>query len=247
MQHIKSREEFRSIMSRRKEKHYVYVLRKPDDKFSFGAIGTPFYVGLGQGERMYSHEKEAENNVAGNDRKLAEISNIVHSGKEVIYTIDSWHHKEPWTREADLIADIGCLYDRTGPLTNANSYRKSKVIDGIETRKYAPIYGGGREPGNYIRDFRLKRTNLMVGPRTPKTRKSVFGKMYTVLETNPGITGEEFVIQLMEVDFSGNKSAYTQSGRVSTEWLIGYIEGGYFRKGCLYFQEHKRDGDGHMP
>ena len=191
LEHIRSRDELRNILSRRKEKHYVYVLRKPDGKFSFGAIGTPFYVGLGQGERMYSHEKEAEKGVAGNDRKLAEINNIVRSGGEIIYTIDSWHHEEPWTREASLIAEIGCLHDGKGPLTNANSYRESKIIDGIETRKYANIYEGGRDPGSYIRDFRLNRTRLMVGPRAPRNRKSVFGKMYTVLERSLGSNRRE--------------------------------------------------------
>lgn len=29
--------------------HYVYLLRMPDGEPKFGGLGTPFYVGIGQG------------------------------------------------------------------------------------------------------------------------------------------------------------------------------------------------------
>jgi len=82
----------------------------------------------------------------------------------------------------------------------------------------------------------LRDVRLMAGPREPRSRKSVFGKIFSVLEENPGVTGEELVGLLLNVDFTSNESAYTQSGRVSSSWLVGYIEGGFFHKKCLHIQ-----------
>ena len=39
--------------------HYVYLLRMPDGEPKFGGLGTPFYVGIGQGARLFAHEEEA--------------------------------------------------------------------------------------------------------------------------------------------------------------------------------------------
>lgn len=38
--------------------HYVYLLRVPDGEPKFGGLGTPFYVGIGQGARLFAHEEE---------------------------------------------------------------------------------------------------------------------------------------------------------------------------------------------
>jgi hypothetical protein len=49
----------RIVASSRGGPYYVYLLRKPDGEPKFGGIGTPFYVGIGRGLRLFDHEKEA--------------------------------------------------------------------------------------------------------------------------------------------------------------------------------------------
>ena len=216
--------------------HYVYVLRLPDGRPSFGGIGTPFYVGIGQGARLFSHEEEARDPLRSS-AKVEAIRSIWAGGGEVVRTIDSVHSVEPWHREEELIAAIGRLAEGTGPLTNAQTYSPSFKIDGIEHRKYAADHRSAGEANSIPPKFKLRHTRLMAGPRKPISRTSVFGKIYDVAEANPGVTGEELVELLRAVDFSGNKSAYTQGGQVSSSWLVGYIEGGYFRNDRQHLQE----------
>jgi len=221
------------------DKFYVYILRNPDGEERYGGTGTPFYVGIGQGNRMYAHEREARESSESN-AKLDTIRSILNAGKKIIYDVESKHDHEPWGREEELIHKIGRLSDGTGPLTNAQTYSRSEKMDGVELRKYAEHHKSSGSLDAIPAKFKLRNTRLMAGPREPTSRASVFGKMYSVLESHPGITGEEFVRLLQTLDFSGNKSAYTQSGAVCTAWIVGYIEGGYFRSDRRHFQEYRK-------
>lgn len=218
--------------------HYVYVLRFPGCEAKFGGLGTPFYVGIGQGSRLFAHEEEARD-PARSGAKVETIRSIWAKGGEVVRTIDSVHAFEPWDREEELINSIGRLADGTGPLTNAQTYAPSIKLDGIELRKYAADHAATGDANAIPAKFKLRYTRLMAGPREPLTRTSVFGKIYTVAEANPGVTGEELVGLLRSVDFTGNKSAYTQGGQVSSSWLVGYIEGGYFRGDRQHIQDYE--------
>ncbi|SEQ52273.1 hypothetical protein SAMN05421693_1451 [Ectothiorhodospira magna] len=225
---IKDREHLRQALAESRKQHYTYILREPG--------GKPFYVGIGQGLRMFSHVEEAKDPERGG-LKVEAIRNIWSQGGEVLHTIDGWHDNEPWVREAELIEAIGQIKHGTGPLTNAQDYSPSHVVAGVEVRKYKDVQG---EDVNGIPEtFKLKDVRLMAGPREPKTRRSVFGKIYTALEENPGVTGSELVSILLRLDFSSNKSAYTQSGAVCAAWVCGYIEGGYFRSDTQYIQSWK--------
>lgn len=217
--------------------HYVYVLRLPDGKTSFGGSGTPFYIGIGQGNRLFAHEEEARD-PSRSGIKVETIRSIWAKGEEVVRTIDSVHAVEPWDREEELINSIGRLAEGTGPLTNAQTYSRSHKLDGVELRKYAKDHSSG-DPNAIPAKFKLRHIRLMAGPKEPLSRKSVFRKIYTVAEANPGVTGEDLIRLLGDVDFTGNKSAYTQGGQVSSSWLAGYIEGGYFRKDRQHLQDYK--------
>jgi hypothetical protein len=227
MLEIKTRTDLEQLLSARPEKHYVYVLRYPDRVPSFGGVGTPFYVGIGQRFRLFEHEQAA---IFGDDssEKAQAIRKIYDAGKKPVRTIDSFHDAEPWIREAELIHEIGRKADGTGPLLNAQTYAPSAKIDGVEVRKYAAEQAAAGSFDALPEKFRLRRTRLVVGPETPKTRTSVMGKVYTAVEANPGITGEELVRLLQREDFTDNKSAYTQSGQVCAAWLVGYIDGACF-------------------
>lgn len=216
--------------------HYVYILRYPDGIECYGGFGTPFYVGLGQGLRVFAHEKEASD-PKNSSAKVEAIRSIWEQGQQIIRTLDSVHDQEPWDREEELINEIGRLAEGRGPLTNDQTYSPSTKINGVELRKYAGNHIDSGDVTAIPQTFKLRNERLKVGPREPKIRTSVMGKIYTVLEDNPGVTGEELVHLLLHVDFSRNKSPYTQGGGVSASWLVGYIEGGYFRKDHLIFQK----------
>lgn len=222
--------------------HYVYVLRWPDGIACHGGVGTPFYVGIGQNERLFAHEEEARDS-SRSGPKVETIRAIWASGGEVVRTIDSVHAVEPWCREEALINAIGRRTDGTGPLTNAQVYAPSAKLDGIELRKYAADHLPRGDANAIPAKFKLRDVRLMAGPVEPKSRMSVFGKIYTVAEANPGVTGEELIELLRAVDFSANKSAYTQGGQVCSAWLVGYIEGGYYRRDRLHLQNYQRQVD----
>lgn len=220
--------------------HYVYVLRMPDGETKFGGLGTPFYVGIGCGARLFSHEEEARD-PARSGAKVEAIRTIWSKGGEVVRTIDSVHAAEPWDREEQLINSIGRLAEGTGPLTNAQTYAPSLKLNGVELRKYAADYAASGNPNAILAKFKLRHTQLMAGPKEPRSRTSVFGKIYSVAEANPGVTGEELVMLLSAIDFTDNKSAYTQSGQVSSSWLVGYVEGGYFRNDRQHLQDYREE------
>lgn len=218
--------------------YYVYILRVPDGEPGFGGSGTPFYVGIGQGARLFAHEKEAED-PAHSGAKVETIRSIWAKGGEIVRTIDSIHAVEPWDREEELINSIGRLADGASPLTNAQTYAPSLKLNGIELRKYAADHAASGDANAIPPKFKLRHTRLMAGPKEPLSRTSVFGKIYTVAETNPGVTGEDLIGLLSAVDFTGNKSAYTQGGKVSASWLVGYIEGAYFRNDRQHLQDYQ--------
>jgi hypothetical protein len=199
--------------------HYVYVLRTPD------AEETPFYVGVGVGDRLFAHEKEARDR-SRTSPKVEKIRAIWASGLEVVRTIDSVHASEPWRREEQLINELGRVADGTGSLLNAQSYSPSAKIHGVELRKYAAEHQDTQDPFAIPKKFKYRDAKLFAGPNEPSPR-TVFGKIHAVVKDNPGVTGEELIHLLRNVDFSTNKSAYTQSGQVSATWLARYIEGAF--------------------
>lgn len=192
--------------------HYVYILRHPDNKVSHGGVGTPFYVGIGQRGRLFEHEKAAKDGTESG-LKVDTIRFICNQGGEVVRTIDSFHSKEPWIREAELIHEIGRIAEGTGPLTNPQTYSPSHSHDGVELRKYAAAQMAAGSVDAIPDKFKLRQTRLMAGPNAPRSVTSVMGKVYSTARSHPGVTGEELVYLLAKQDFSGNKSAYTQSGK----------------------------------
>ncbi len=236
---IKSKDELRDILRiEGTKKHYTYILRKPDGMVYHGGTGTPFYVGIGQGMRLFQHVEEAKE-PGKSGRKVSCIRDIWASGGEVIHTIDGFFDEEPWGREAALLRSIGQLKHGTGPLTNEQDYALSHQVQGAEVRKYRDVQGG--DPNHLPAKFKLADVRLKAGPRRPKKMTSVFGKIYSTLETNPGVTGRDLVELLKGLDFTGNKSVYTQTGKVCATWLCDYVEGGYFRADRQHLQRFDAD------
>ena len=207
--------------------YYIHVLCHPP----ISAAVQFFYVGIGQGERIFAHEREAEN-VAVDSLKVRTIRNIQASGHEVLRYLNGVFAETPWRREQELITQFGLAKDATGILTNEQRYSPSFSVDGVELRKYA--FDSNELPNNLIR----RDCKLLAGPRKPKNPASVYGKIYVVLERNPGITGAELVELLFGLDFAANSTIYAQSGRVSRRWLAKYIDGGFYEK-SLCIQEAK--------
>jgi hypothetical protein len=200
-------------------RYYIYILCRPPSAMSV----QPFYGGIGQGDRLFAHEREAQA-VDADNPKLRTIRGIWASGCQVLRYLDGVFAETPWRREQELIAQFGLLKDGTGVLTNEQRYSPSFVVAGVELRKYAP--DGNELPSNFVR----RDCRLLAGPRKPKNPASVYGKIYAVLEKNPKVTGAELVELLLDFDFSDNGTTYTQSGQVSRPWLAKYIDGGFYAK-----------------
>ena len=237
MTFISTRAELIRLLAQGLGPHHVYVLRKPDDIEAHGGLGTPFYVGKGQdAARAFEHEKEARDPLICNS-KIATIRAIWSEGKEVVRTIDSFHNHEPWDREEELINSIGCIFDGTGPLTNAQRYSRSDFQDGVQLRKYAMEQRAAGGVDQIPANFKLRYTRLKAGPNEPRSLTNVMRKVYATTKANPGVTGEELVGLLAQLDFSGHGSAYTQSGQVCAAWLCGYITGAYARSDTKFIQD----------
>jgi hypothetical protein len=198
---------------------YVYLLCYPPH----GSTVRPFYVGIGQGDRLFAHEREAADPATTSAKVLA-IRSIQAEGEEVVRYIDGVYDASPWHREQELIAQFGLVKSGTGSLTNEQEYASSFKVEGIELRKYAA--DGNALPANFLkRDVRLR-----AGPNVPRNPLSVYGKICGVLASTPGITGAELVELLLLVDFSDNNTVYAQDGQVSRPWLAKYIDGGFYAK-----------------
>jgi hypothetical protein len=99
-------------------KFYVYV-------YSDTANDTPFYVGMGKGNRKFAHLREAKNNpepVQG-QHKLNTIRKMIREGRnpaiEVVYETEYRDHALEF--ECSLIATLGRQDLGTGTLTNKTS------------------------------------------------------------------------------------------------------------------------------
>ena len=203
---------------------YVYVLCYPPERDAV----RPFYVGIGQGNRLFAHESEAADMSLSN-AKLQAIRNVHSQGAEILRYVDSLFDSSPYHREQELISQFGLV--RTGGiLMNEQKYAASFQAQGVELRKYA--LDGNALPSNFLkRDVRLR-----AGPNKPRSSNSVYGKIIAVLEQNTGVTGGELVELLLSVDFAANNTAYCQTGQVSRPWLAKYIDGGFYSKN-LFIQE----------
>jgi hypothetical protein len=220
---IRNIDELRKVLSAG-NRFYVYVLCYPPDAESV----RPFYVGIGQGERLFSHEREAVDPSFAN-AKMEAIREIQAAGEDVVRYIDGVFDSSPYHREQELISEFG-LVKSGGSLTNEQQYAASFQAGGVELRKYA--LEGNALPANFLKcAIRLK-----VGPNRPRSPGSVYGKICAVLELHPGVTGAELVELLMRVDFSDNNTVYSQTGQVSRPWLAKYIDGGFYAKN-RYIQE----------
>lgn len=201
------------------DRFYVYLLCHPPD----APVVRPFYVGIGQGERLFAHEREAADPTIFSAKTQA-IRDIQARGQEIVRYIDGMFDVSPWHREQELISQFGLVKAGAGSLTNEQEYAGSFQAEGVELRKYA--LDGNALPSNFLK----RATRLRAGPNTPRNPRSVYGKICAVLESNPSITGAELVELLLLIDFSDNNTVYSQNGQVSRPWLAKYIDGGFYAK-----------------
>jgi hypothetical protein len=91
--------------------HYVYVLRDPRD-------GQVFYVGKGQGNRVFSHQKQAGTSVATQNEKLRRIKAIESNLENVEHLFIRTHLRDDEEAFAVEQAVVDAYKASKIPLTN---------------------------------------------------------------------------------------------------------------------------------
>ncbi len=124
-------------------KFYVYVYSDPADD-------TPFYVGMGRGNRKFAHLREAKNNpepIQG-QHKLNKIRKMIREGRApVITTVYETDDRDNALEfECSLIASIGRQDMGTGTLTNATDGGEGVSGISIEHRKILSERMKGKTP-----------------------------------------------------------------------------------------------------
>lgn len=163
--------------------YYVYELIDPRDE-------SPFYIGKGNGDRMYKHKKQAYQHKGSkiNPHKSNKIKQILESGNDLRYkkyNCDS--ELEAFNLEQQLIIQYGKRVDNTGILTN--------LTDGGEG------YTGGRIPvkqynlfGEYIQTHRsAKDAALFLGKpyysqitgSCKRKETSAYGFLWSYIDKQP--------------------------------------------------------------
>lgn len=161
---------------------YVYLLFKQN--------GIPFYVGKGKSNRISCHEAEARYFKNGkiwkgiNKLKLNTINEILESGEQIYYEIDSWHDMSMMAgeREIYLVKSIGRLVLNTGPLTNIRDggdlmTEQDRKIFGERIRQFYIDHPEARERlSEKIRQHYIDH---------PETREKISSSLKTFCEDNP--------------------------------------------------------------
>lgn len=119
-------------MSEQDKNYYVYILIDPRSN-------TPFYVGKGQQDRMYSHEVEARSKYWYNELKCQWIVDIWSSGFQVKYEqVFCEDERSAFLLERELIATVGRLISNDGPLTNLHPGGGGYGRSGKVVYQYSP-------------------------------------------------------------------------------------------------------------
>lgn len=166
--------------------YYVYELIDPRNNL-------PFYVGKGNGDRMYTHKKQAfqKKGSKQNPHKSYKIKQIIESGNDIQYKKYECETEDmAFELEKTLISQYGKRVDDTGILTN--------ITDGGEG------YTGGHVPikqynlfGEYIKTHRSAKeaaislgknyysqiTSACRGGRSGET--SAFGYLWSYIDKKP--------------------------------------------------------------
>ncbi|MCK9531463.1 MAG: hypothetical protein M0R77_13025 [Gammaproteobacteria bacterium] len=152
--------------------YYTYILSDQ---------GTPFYVGYGTGDRMYSHEKFARGDKdlgygLGEDynpRKTRKIKKLLKEGRSVEYSYTEFESKEQALNfEMELISQYGRKgIDKNGTLMNitsggtgGNTIGDHPECDKIIQKRSDSVRATYNDPvkGQAVRD-KIKATKLLNG------------------------------------------------------------------------------------
>lgn len=112
--------------------YYVYELIDP-------RTGEVFYVGKGNGDRMYRHKRQAFQRRASkyNPHKSARIRQIINEGYDLKYVkTDCNDEQDAFNRERELIKKYGKRCDGTGCLTNLTDGGEGFTGGHIPVRQY---------------------------------------------------------------------------------------------------------------
>lgn len=151
--------------------YYVYAYLREED-------GTPFYIGMGKGDRQFDHLKEAKKdlNPKTGQHKLNTIRKLLQEGKEPLIKIiqNNLSRNQAAELEIELISTYGRRDLGTGILTNQT--------DGGDGNR-----GWSKEARQKLRDRNLR---LGITPPSQKGRKQNRNPKYTAIPAKVASSGE---------------------------------------------------------
>lgn len=158
--------------------YYTYILIDPRNN-------QPFYVGKGNGYRMYEHIRNAKKEWQryDNNLKLNKIRAIIKANLNIIYkkVIENVTEQEAIDKEIELIKFYGRLDLETGMLTNltnggdgASGYKHTQ--EWKDSRKNIPAWNKGKTniySEDTINNIKEKRKLQLIGPRSEETKRKI--------------------------------------------------------------------------
>jgi hypothetical protein len=145
------RNEARTLIRSAGKPFYIYLLSRP--------TGEPFYVGKGQDERLFDHERDAINTPV-RTHKLNVIRALHKAGHSVHYQLDGFFSVEAdaLERERELIQFHGRYDLGTGSLTNQTD--------------------GGEGPANFSEETRQRHRDTLAGVLDDGSERSAVNSFY---------------------------------------------------------------------
>ena len=163
--------------------YYVYELIDPRD-------GLPFYVGKGNGDRMYKHKKQAFQPKGSkiNPYKSNKIRQIIESGNDLQYKKYNCNNElDAFGLERKLIIRYGKRVDKTGMLTNLTNGGEGHTGGHIPVKQY-DLFGEYIQTHRSAKDAALFLGKMYYSQITGACRgkeTSAFGYLWSYVDGQP--------------------------------------------------------------
>lgn len=83
----------------------------------------------------------------------------------------------------------------------------------------------GGDPLKLPDHFKHADDRLTIGDCEPEGEGTVMRRVWEIVRDHPGITGQDLVLRMLQLDWSANMTLYGKGHKVCSLWAIGYVNG----------------------